>query len=33
MALRITLEGMDLFQRVLRIQSISHLDLIARQRF
>ena len=33
MALRITLESMDLFQRVLSIQSISHLDLIARQRF
>ena len=33
MALRITLESMDLFQRVLSIQRISHLDLIARQRF
>ena len=33
MALRITLESMNLFQRVLSIQRISHLDLIARQRF
>ena len=33
MALCITLKSMDLFQRVLRIQSITYLDLIARQRF